>query len=351
VKRKWERIVNRGFGKSLSTSASSPTSTSSSTSPSSATHPPPISNNQPYFPGLSPNVTATVPGAVVFEGIKGGVQGVSRLIAAGLESIAGPVAPSASESGGTATPQGPIPRRLNGSTKRHIQKESQSSSSTTTSNFSNASGSSLLSVSTSTSATSASGSSTSGPTSLSTATKSTDADQDADAESEFGEFEVGQTSFVSDESDDHVLMVHDTGATPTMSPNPHFQRRNRNRGSPSPSPSRTTSAGATKSLSPDVQDEVKEDFDWDDGWGEPVSDTQTTESQTTTSMASVGSSHSASSNGLKAPSTIGPLSVPGAGVASLPGLSSISATPTAQHVSSWVGTVGKKWGEIKGSNT
>ena len=48
---------------------------------------------------------------------------------------------------------------------------------------------------------------------------------------EFGDFEEAPsqsliTGLVEQEPE-QVLMVHDTGATPTMSPNPHFQRRDR----------------------------------------------------------------------------------------------------------------------------
>lgn len=146
-------------------------------------------------------------------------------------------------------------------------------------------------------------------------------------------------------------MVQDTGATPTMSPNPAFerQRKGRKRGSPTSSPTRNV-ASASKSLVLDKEQEnsSKEEFDWDDGWGESVaSEVESTEQPGRSSTASTSSSNTRPvARGSKSESAALP-SFPGTGVASLPALTG----PTAQQVSSWVGTVGKKWGEIKGSTT
>ncbi|KAF4616318.1 hypothetical protein D9613_008809 [Agrocybe pediades] len=146
LKRKWERIVNRGFGKSLSPGDANTHSTSPNGSLLLASSPSPSSSQShttPNFPlsgVLSP--TATTPGAaVVFEGIKEGIQGVSMLIAAGLESI---VQVNAADVATDKTPEqsNPIPFRLgsaphkqhqrkaNGHIYVHGQNESQSSSST-----------------------------------------------------------------------------------------------------------------------------------------------------------------------------------------------------------------------------
>ncbi|KIM36655.1 hypothetical protein M413DRAFT_448998 [Hebeloma cylindrosporum] len=376
LKRKWERIVNRGFEKALSpsnssaASANSPatttslpaTTTSPSSSPSSAFHPYSFSSNSSSSPA-----TAGVDG--MLEGIKGGVQGVSRLIAAGLGSIAQVVPAEQTAQSSSAAPLplmlggAPTNKRMslmsiskvmNGTGHGHGQKESQSSTSTTSSFAS----SSLLSASSGTSATSASisGSSTSGNT-----TKRS-AELETETESDFGDFEDG--SSVQSHSHSHnttqreqVLMVHDTGATPTMSPNPAFQRR---RG---PNDSETSN--------PDFQQpfgdggEEKEDFDWDDGWEDSPGEAQASDREMTLSLASSSSLIAADSKSAAATTTTttttttrivgthaGPKS-PLAPMSAIPtGLASIAgAAPTAEQMSSWVGSVGKRWDEIKGSTT
>ncbi|KAF9559426.1 hypothetical protein CPC08DRAFT_763303 [Agrocybe pediades] len=237
LKQKWERIVNRGFGKSLSPGDANMLSTSPNGSlllPSSPSPSQSQSHTTPNFPlsgVLSP--AATTPGAaVVFEGIKEGVQGVSRLIAAGLESIvqvnAADVATDKTPEQSNAipfrlgsAPQKQHQRKANGHIYGHGQNESQSSSSTAVSAISSGTFSSVSLSSASSVDTLASGSDSTAKLPSSTSSE--------DAQSEFGEFESGQASKVSSTrsslSGKDILMVHDTGATPTMSPNPDFQRR------------------------------------------------------------------------------------------------------------------------------
>ena len=134
---------------------------------------------------------------------------------------------------------------------------------------------------------------------------------------EFGDFEEAPSQSLSglveeEENPEQVLMVHDTGATPTMSPNPHFQRRDR------------------------MEVEQKEpasdmsglDSGWDDGW--------------TTSAT-----HTDQPSPTKPPKIKRP-SLPG--ISSIPGLKPTNGT-APQSMSTWVESVGKKWGEIRESQT
>ncbi|KAJ3513928.1 hypothetical protein NLJ89_g2674 [Agrocybe chaxingu] len=398
LKRKWERIVNRGFEKSQSPSSvvpSSPSPTSTSLNASAT----PSSANQSYASSNGP-----LPGAVVLEGIKESVQGVSRLIAAGLESIGGATVPSSAYSvttdGSSSTVRGaPLPLRLGRSIAQgHMQKDSQSSStsiSTATSRSTNRS--SWLSASTaSSSATSGtdfseswgSSSGTDTNTNVGTTTSNvTRTEATEEEESEFGDFEDGQGG-----EGEQVLMVRDTGATPTMSPNPDFQRRQKRAArtrSVSPSPgsaatrTETTNLSGLGMLAGQSSDTgssqangngagLKEEFDWGDGWDEPVSEAQASDSARSAS-ASVSASAYASSfavaestgsastapangNGYAGHSALASgAKSPLAAMSSIPGLATIStvgsSTAAAQQMSSWVGSVGKKWGEISRSST
>jgi len=142
LKRRWERIISRGFETSNSDS------------------------------------TQSQSGGAVLEGIREGVQGVSRFIAAGL--AIGELSPPP-----TSASSQPDIRRT------HTSNHSNSSISTTT-------------------------------------TKSTRFSQSSTSS-------IGEESLLKDEKRDlgpsgeddnvHVLIVRDTGATPTMSPNPHFVRK------------------------------------------------------------------------------------------------------------------------------
>jgi hypothetical protein len=166
---------------------------------------------------------------------------------------------------------------------------------------------------------------------------------------EFGDFEEAPTQSLNElveqeENSEQVLMVHDTGATPTMSPNPYFRRRNRR------------------------EEEQKDpafdisglDSGWDDGWTTSGTSTIAVDSRINDLMNS-GSQDDPSSSSSVAhtvqPFPTKPLKIETPtlpGVSSIPGLA-LSSMPTngttPQSVSTWVESVGKKWGEIRESQT
>ena len=145
---------------------------------------------------------------------------------------------------------------------------------------------------------------------------SDDAPNDYD---EFGDFEEAPTQSLSElveqeENPEQVLMVHDTGATPTMSPNPHFQRRNQ--------------------VEVEQKDSASDMLDsgWDDGW--------------TTSVTHTVQPFPTKPPKIKTPSLPEVSSVPGLALSSTP-----TNGATSQSMSTWVESVGKKWGEIRESKT
>jgi len=311
----------------------------------------------------------------VLEGIKEGVQGMSRLIAAGLGSITQVVPPEQAQTQSSSA--APLPLRLGGPTTRgagggggskrisrmmmingvskgngsgHGQRESQSSSSTTSS----AASSSLLSASPGTSVTSdlasLNGSSTSGnmnkltPSSTSGVIPSRPSSE-VETESEFGDFEDGQSSHPRPYSNgqqqqqhEQVLMVRDTGATPTMSPNPDFQ---------------TSQDGQAQNLDFhqlfwDGGEENDTSFDWDVGWDERVGERLGSGVVDANASASGNASGSATTGVRRGPkSPLAPMSAVPEGL----GIVTTAAAPTAQQMSSWVGSMGRRWGEIKESTT
>ena len=117
-------------------------------------------------------------------------------------------------------------------------------------------------------------------------------------------------------------MVHDTGATPTMSPNPHFQRRSRME---------------TEQKDPVASDISMLDSSWDDdGW--------TSSSATHTDPPPCSTTRPPKK--VNKPSLPGISSIPGLALSSMP-----TNSPTPQSMSTWVESVGKKWGEIRESQT
>jgi hypothetical protein len=170
-----------------------------------------------------------------------------------------------------------------------------------------------------------------------------------ETESEFGDFEDGLCSqshtYSNGQRHEQVLMVHDTGATPTMSPNPNCQQQH-------------SSKEDNQAQNLDFHHhfwgggEKDPEFDWDDGWedapgkaqaGEPLS-SGVLDANVTASGGASGSKTTGVYVGPKSP--LAPMSA-------IPGLASIAsgAAPSALQMSSWVGTVGKRWGEIKESTT
>jgi hypothetical protein len=124
---------------------------------------------------------------------------------------------------------------------------------------------------------------------------------------------------VSDQSE-QVLMVRDTGATPTMSPNPDFERKQK---------SKKLNEG--QSSSP-VKKNTKNDGDFDP-WDE------------LSSGPLVKNAQASKSSSKSSPSSLPPIST-------IPGLATMNLTgPAAQQVTSWMGSVGKRLGEIRDSPT
>jgi hypothetical protein len=161
---------------------------------------------------------------------------------------------------------------------------------------------------------------------------------------EFGDFEeapVRSLNDLAEENPEQVLMVHDTGATPTMSPNPHFQRRNR--------------------IDIHQNDPACElDSGWDYGWttsgalttvvDDSIGDLMSRDCQAEASL-SLPATHTVQPIPTKPPEIKTP-SLPG--VSSIPGLASSSMSmngATPPSMSAWVDSVGKKWDEIRESQT
>ena len=308
VKEKWKRIINRGL-------SSSPSPQSSGLVTSSSGNFYPIS---PPNPGQS---------TVVLDGIKEGVQGVSRFLAAGLESItqSSPVASSHDAASKVPRKGPPQQLQLGSSAWRtgHAQKESQSSSCTTTTTtsalaFSSASQRSSMTSTSSLARDDYEGTLDTGATSASAA---------EEIESDFGDFEAGPSGSLHPpvHSGEQMLIVRDTGATPTMSPNPAFHSQ--------------TPAKATE--------DFPSDFDWDDdGWDPKPSTPAVKESSPKTTKAreiKQTSNSSQQKNGK--PSEVGSLP----GVSSIPGISTFGILPSAPN--SWVENMGKKIDQIQKSST
>ncbi|KAF8647988.1 hypothetical protein AX16_006418 [Volvariella volvacea WC 439] len=331
LKRKWQRIVNRGLERQASDATPSP-----------------------------PNGS----GGAVLDGIKEGVQGVSRLLSSGL-NMTEPSSTSPNNSVAAAVPR---PPRV-----AHSATGSNSSVSTTRSGSTRFSQSSFSSV---------------------------------------GEEDGVSPKVIAEADGAQVLMVQDTGATPAMSPNPDFiiqqvQRQKKvaeaSESAIAPNETHAQEIGTTK-IHRRKSREVKpidllgfSDF-------EPFSNTVATTNTATSNPPAAGASssfqfqrhnshkdlfalldsthaasdHNHASNGvadvLSAPeesamekasrssarssasqyqqkrSSLGMNGF--APVSSIPGLTSLTnATTSVGSVSSWVGTVGKKWEELqKGSS-
>ncbi|KAJ3573401.1 hypothetical protein NP233_g2443 [Leucocoprinus birnbaumii] len=331
LKRKWQKIVNKG-----------------------------VERGHPSVHSVSNPDT----GSIVLDGIKEGVQGVSRLLSAGFTSQTAPSSPSLS----LHSPK-PKPRPPSLIHKSHFAKESNSSISTfttsrsanTTARFSQSSMSSF-------------GEEPSGSL--------------EEAESRSSDEGAGrEDSHDYDETHVQILMVRDTGATPTMSPNPEFhqqkhQQRHKqkckdNRTSASFSPvaagtsvigdfegqtwtsevqSTTTKAHRRKSR--EVTPRL--DFEHIDFTTLSPSVLLSPPSQPHSNSTSPGASPrlvaspnpsctepSTSTNGLKSSSTpsLAPMaSIPGFGLAA-------GVTAVSPPMSSWMDSMGKKLGQLQRSTT
>ena len=144
-------------------------------------------------------------------------------------------------------------------------------------------------------------------------------DEGPNSDDEFGDFEEASTRSLNElveqeENPEQILMVHDTGATPTMSPNPDFQRRNQ-----------------MEVEQKDISSKL--DSGWDDGW-------------TTSHATHTAQPFPTKPPKIKRPSLPGVSSIPGFALSSMP-----TDGNTPQSMSTWVESVGKKWGEIRESQT
>ena len=196
VKCKWERIVNRGFEKSQS-----PSDVALRTPSNTITNP-------------ASTVVAGLTGPAVLEGLK---EGMHRFLAAGLY-IADPNSTPSSPSPFSA----PLPLSGQRSSPLSAERSSALSGGPAPPRWRTHAREkeSLSSVSTHATATSAT-------TRYSQCSTSTDASSLGGKE--LGGDDVGEGRKSLGESDDFCvapeLMVHDAGATPTMSPNPAFKRK------------------------------------------------------------------------------------------------------------------------------
>ena len=277
----------------------------------------------------------------MLEGIKEGVQGVSRFIAAGLESIAAGSSSSSHLMEKSSSSQLVTKSNKKGSRQGHGQNESQSSSSSST----------VISISTTASTSSDSRTNATSiesfsldDTFISAPTKSTPlfSEQASDADPVGVETQdllgfrtpqdeqLSTSSPLSDRSE-QVLMVHDTGATPTMSPNFDFERKRmkerKRRGNLNGSP-------------PARRFCHKSEVDFD-AWQIDISNDLSANLDNPSKPNMIGQ-HLKSAP--KSPPSLAPMS-------SIPGLATIGMAPTTQQLSSWVGNMGKKLGDLKGNTT
>ena len=143
-------------------------------------------------------------------------------------------------------------------------------------------------------------------------------------ESDFGDFEVGPSGSLQPmvPSGEQMLIVRDTGATPTMSPNPAFH---------SQTPAKTT-------------EDFPSDFDWDDdGW-----DTKPKVLAVNVApLKATKAKQASSSSQPKAAKPSEAATLPG--VSSIPGISTFGILPSTPN--SWVENMGKKIDQIHKSST
>ncbi|KAG6856325.1 hypothetical protein H0H87_005526 [Tephrocybe sp. NHM501043] len=260
LKRKWERIVNRGFMDSPSSSQAN---------------------------------------GAVLEGIVEGVQGVGRFIAAGL--AIGELSPAQASPSVLSPPLRP----------KHANSQSNSSVSTS-------------------------------------ATKSTRLSQSS--VSSLGEY-TAHDHTKGDDDQTQILMVHDTGATPTMSPNPAFEHQRQQR------------IQRIDPVSPPVLDPLVLDAPPnsakllrrrsrgpDSRTAQPHEEDRVASSQSPSSspLETMEAEKIEAARRLKR-ATINGTSFPP--VSSIPGLAALTVGPASSPVPSWVGSVGKKWEELQRGST
>ena len=139
----------------------------------------------------------------------------------------------------------------------------------------------------------------------------------------------------SSDHSEQVLIFRDTGATPTMSPNPDFERKRRSK-------KLYEKEGRPGAL---TGTHVKKNAKKGEEWAESDELHSSPRNTVTNGQAASWSAAAATTAMSKSPPSLPPMS-------GIPGLATMNlAGPAAQQVSSWMGTVGKKLGEIRGNST
>ncbi|TFK21747.1 hypothetical protein FA15DRAFT_758526 [Coprinopsis marcescibilis] len=301
LKRKWERIVNRGVERdNLATSSQSHN----------------YSNGSTLMSLASPTMA--------LEGFKEGVQEMSRLLSAGLSSGgASRSGPSRSPSA-TSSPAAFSPKTL----PRHAANDSNSSSSTSKT-------------------TATSSSKASHRLSQCSSATSYDGHEDQDDTVKGNAVSVSKNGGVHNSPQE--LIITDTGATPTVSPNPAFleqKERRRRRKDKAEADKATTRKG-------DDNEDVWEMWGTEEVTGsqESLSSNSFLHSQTSSS-----SNISPRSSNPKIPtqSASRAVSLPVAqppGYSTTSSIAGLSNLASQAHMSAWMGSVGKKLGELQNSTT
>lgn len=273
MKRKWERIVHRRFERSNGINESS----------------------------LPANTAAHLQGGVVLEGIREGVQGVSRFIAAGLGELAHSQPPLS-----TSTPA----TKTTALRRSHSAQPSSSSVSTCATNFSNGTRLSQSSAS-------------------SLGEDPTHPEEECERESVDGETE-------------QILMVRDTGATPTMSPNPAFVQKHNSGPIEVGSGTRDSVSlvGAKHRRKSRDINTLSTSTSFSNGISQPC-DLSTSPTAELTIVKKTLKAKRMGGTGLPPP-----VSIPGLG-----SLTSAVGSECVEPLSSWMGNMGKKWEEIQKGST
>lgn len=293
-------------------------------------------------------VNGSDPSSVVLEGIR---EGMSRLLAAGFSASASASTPYSSL---TTIPKQPRSRPHSFIYKSHFTEESNSSISTFWTTHSNA---------------------RSSQSSMSSCDEIVKGGVEEACERD------NETNFGSDDHKNQILMVRDTGATPTMSPNPQFHHQQNRKSQykrvslhsvPLPQPKENILSVEEK-WSSDVQPttskahrrkshEVARTLDFRQldftSLSPSVMLSPSSESRTNAgpgSSPSLGESFSPSLLGNATNRVGGAISRSNSGVglapmSSIPGLGMTTGAMTPP-VGSWIDSVGKQWGKLQKSST
>lgn len=237
----------------------------------------------------------------MLEGIREGVQGVSRFIAAGLGELAHSQPPLSASTPATKT---------TALRRSHSAQPSSSSVSTCATNFSNGTRLSQSSAS-------------------SLGEDPTHPEEECERESVDGETE-------------QILMVRDTGATPTMSPNPAFVQKHNSGPIEVGSGTRDSVSlvGAKHRRKSRDINTLSTSTSFSNGISQPC-DLSTSPTAELTTVKKTLKAKRMGGTGLPPP-----VSIPGLG-----SLTSAVGSECVEPLSSWMGNMGKKWEEIQKGST